>query len=146
MKWLNDKNMTNMSYFQASEVLLIINYWRLVSWNIFWLHIHPTNCAILPMLRNVVEQKSQKGAGSIVYSHGIAFVYDQIMTTSEFTDQSPFSLSQSKLKLCSANHRPGNWSNLPCGWPSTARAYSKQETENGPSPFLFMYTHKIYWI
>ena len=28
--------------------------------------------------------------------------------------------------------RPGYWSNLPCHWPSTAWAYSEQETENGP--------------
>ena len=89
------------------------------------------------------------------------------------------SLAQSKLRLCSANHRPGPvfclllwvssdyaqpitgqvtevtcpvigraqheltpskgqktgpgyWSNLPCDWPSTAWAYSEQETENGP--------------
>ena len=31
------------------------------------------------------------------------------------------SLAQSKLRLCSANHRPGYWSNLPCDWLSTAR-------------------------
>ena len=43
------------------------------------------------------------------------------------------SLAQSKLRLCSANHRPGHWSNLPCDWPSTAWAYSEQETENRPS-------------
>ena len=42
------------------------------------------------------------------------------------------SLAWSKLRLCSANHRPGYWSNLPCDWPSTAWAYSGQETENGP--------------
>ena len=42
------------------------------------------------------------------------------------------SLAQSKLRLRSANHRPGYWSNLPCDWPSTAWAYSEQETENGP--------------
>ena len=42
------------------------------------------------------------------------------------------SLAQSKLRLCSANHRPGYWSNLPCDWPSTAWAYPEQETENGP--------------
>ena len=42
------------------------------------------------------------------------------------------SLAQSKLRLYSANHRPGYWSNLPCDWPSTAWACSKQETENGP--------------
>ena len=39
---------------------------------------------------------------------------------------------QSKLGLCSANHRPGYWSNLSCDWLSTAWAYSEQETENGP--------------
>ena len=41
------------------------------------------------------------------------------------------SLARSKLRLCSANHRPGYWSNLPCDWPSTAWAYSEQQTENG---------------
>ena len=43
------------------------------------------------------------------------------------------SLAWSELKLCSANHRSGYWSNLPCDWPSTAWAYSEQETENRPS-------------
>ena len=42
------------------------------------------------------------------------------------------SLARSKLRLCSANHRPGYWSNLPCDWPSTAWTYSKQEAENRP--------------
>ena len=41
-------------------------------------------------------------------------------------------LARSKLRLCSANHRPGYWRNLPCDWPSTAWGYSEQETENGP--------------
>ena len=36
-----------------------------------------------------------------------------------------FYLTWSKLRLCSANHRPGYWSNLPCDWPSTAWAYSE---------------------
>ena len=44
------------------------------------------------------------------------------------------SLAWSKLKLCSANHRPGYWSNLPCDWPSTAWAYFVHKTENGPRP------------
>ena len=35
------------------------------------------------------------------------------------------SLARSKLRLWSANHRPGYWSNLPCDWPSTAWAYSE---------------------
>ena len=42
------------------------------------------------------------------------------------------SLAWSKLRLCSANYRPGYWSNLPSHWPSTAWAYSEQETENRP--------------
>ena len=46
------------------------------------------------------------------------------------------SLARSKLRLCSANHRPGYWSNLPCDWPNTAWAYSEQETENGPRSLL----------
>ena len=32
------------------------------------------------------------------------------------------SLAWSKLRLCSANHRPGYWSNLPCDWLSVAWA------------------------
>ena len=32
-------------------------------------------------------------------------------------------LAWSKPRLCSANHRAGYWSNLPCDWPSTAWAY-----------------------
>ena len=42
------------------------------------------------------------------------------------------SLARSKLKICSANHRAGYWSTLPCDWPSTAWAYSEQETEKQP--------------
>ena len=42
------------------------------------------------------------------------------------------SLARSELKQCSANHRPGYWSNMSCDWLSTARAHSQQETENGP--------------
>ena len=37
-----------------------------------------------------------------------------------------------KLKLCSANYRPGYWSNLPCNWPSTAWAYFENDTESSP--------------
>ena len=42
------------------------------------------------------------------------------------------SLTQSKLRLCLANHRPGYFSNLACDWLSIVWAYSEQETENGP--------------
>ena len=47
--------------------------------------------------------------------------------------QGPFSLAHSKLRLCSANHRAGYFSNLACDWLSIAPAYSEQETEKlGP--------------
>ena len=55
------------------------------------------------------------------------------------------SLAQSKLRLYSASHRPGYWRNLPCDWPSTAWAYSEQETENGPR-FLWNILPSIYVI
>ena len=42
------------------------------------------------------------------------------------------SLTPSKLRLCSANHRAGYFSNLACDWLSIVWAYSEQETENGP--------------
>ena len=40
-------------------------------------------------------------------------------------------LAQSKLRLCSANHRAGYFSNLACDWLSIVWAYSEQGTENG---------------
>ena len=33
-------------------------------------------------------------------------------------------LARNQIRLCSVNHRPGYWSNLPCDWPSTAWTYS----------------------
>ena len=42
------------------------------------------------------------------------------------------SLAQSKLRLYSANHRAGYFSNLAYDWLSIVWAYSKQDTENGP--------------
>ena len=41
-------------------------------------------------------------------------------------------LAESKLRLCSANHRADYFSNLSCDWLSIAWAYSEQESENGP--------------
>ena len=55
----------------------------------------------------------------------LADMYCQTFTFARF-----LSLAWSELRLCSANHGPGYWSNLPCDWPSTAWAYSEQETEN----------------
>ena len=49
------------------------------------------------------------------------------------------SLAQNKLRLCSASHRAGYFSNLPCDWLSIVWAHSKQETENGPRKSL----HKL---
>ena len=42
------------------------------------------------------------------------------------------SLARSKLRLCSANHRAGYFSNLACNWLSIVWAYSREETESGP--------------
>ena len=42
--------------------------------------------------------------------------------------------ARSKLMLCSANHRAGNFSNLACDWLRIVWAYSEQETENGNGP------------
>ena len=42
------------------------------------------------------------------------------------------SLARSKLRLCSANHRAGYFSNMACDWLSIAWAYSEQETKNEP--------------
>ena len=41
------------------------------------------------------------------------------------------SLARSKLRLCSANHRPGYFSNLACDWLSIVWTYSEQEIKNG---------------
>ena len=63
---------------------------------------------------------------------------------SEPCHRNVLSRAQSKLRLCSANHRTGYWSNLaqrtvyslwarsnlPCDWLSTVWAYSKPDTEN----------------
>ena len=56
------------------------------------------------------------------------------------------SLARSKLRLCSANHRSGYWSNLPCDWPSRAWVYSEQETENGPRCCNNTVQYNIQWI
>ena len=42
------------------------------------------------------------------------------------------SLARSKLRLRSANHRTGYFSNRTCDWLSIVWAYSEQDTENGP--------------
>ena len=64
---------------------------------------------------------------------------NQIQVWHSLTRARFLSLARSKLRLCSANHRPGYWSNLPCDWLSTAWAYSEQETEN--RPWLWSHDH-----
>ena len=49
------------------------------------------------------------------------------------------SLARSQLRLCSASHRSGYFSNLACDWLNIVWAYSEQQTENAPS---FLY-HRI---
>ena len=56
------------------------------------------------------------------------------------------SLALSKLRLCSANHMAGYFSNLACDWLSIVWAFSEQETENGPSCTTRQPTNMPYWI
>ena len=54
------------------------------------------------------------------------------------------SLAWSKLRLCSANHRAGYFSNLACDWLNIVWAYSKKDIENGPrSQFCTWYDSTI---
>ena len=70
---------------------------------------------------------------NIIQFHGILWNFEIVILINTMLTCARFlSLVQSKLRLCSANHRPGYWSNQPCDWPSIAWAYSEQETENGP--------------
>ena len=52
------------------------------------------------------------------------------------------SLAWSKLRLCSANHRAGYFSNLACDWLSIAWAYFEQGTENGPWELRLPFSRK----
>ena len=54
-------------------------------------------------------------------------IRSRIMTRAHF-----LSLVRSKLKRCSASHRPGYWSNLPCDWPSTAWVSPSKRQKTGP--------------
>ena len=83
------------------------------------------------------------------------------LATVQYQSRARFlSPARSKHRLCSANHRSGYWSNLPCDWPSTAWAYSGQETESGPrssiswhsyivvryiNPHLFRFSDVMLW-
>ena len=54
-------------------------------------------------------------------------------------------LAGSQLRLCSANHRAGYFSNLACDWMSIVWAYSEQETENGPRPTAVLLKYHDMW-
>ena len=56
------------------------------------------------------------------------------------------SFARSKLRLCSANHRAGYFSNLARDWLSIVWAYSEQETENRPwfNIKMLPYQHRKY--
>ena len=58
--------------------------------------------------------------------------YSQVSVTHLMIRTHFLSLARSKLRLCSANHRTGYFSNLVCEWLSIISVYSEQETENGP--------------
>ena len=101
-------------------------------WICYYIHIKYWNMNIHPcpyLNGGLVKPLFQLGHGWVITSqrkHGDNFL-SVPSSSSHF-----LSLAQSKLRLCSVNHRPGYWSNLPCDWPSTTWAYSKQETENVP--------------
>ena len=63
---------------------------------------------------------------------------------SSYTRAHFLSLARSKLRLCSANHRAGYFSNLTCDWLSIAWAYSKQETENEPRSLTLCATSGLF--
>ena len=54
------------------------------------------------------------------------------MTPTSFLKETCLSLTPSKLRICSANHRTGYFSNLACDWMSIVWANSEQEIENRP--------------
>ena len=77
---------------------------------------------------------------STVPVDALALLYARISTGAVMTKfRARFlSLAQSKLRLCSANHRAGYFSNLACDWLSIVWAYSEQDTENGPSSMIYV--------
>ena len=90
------------------------------SWASYWIFQEQSACWWQPQWRVQYE------SGSFVQdAHG--------NTCTQIIRARFLSLARSKLRLCSANHRPGYCpANMSCDWPSTAWAYSEQETENGP--------------
>ena len=93
-----------------------------------WIEMLPANFNDQSSLVQVITWRHQ------------ATLSQQAITSARF-----LSLTRSKLRLCSANHRPGYWSNLPCDWPSTAWAYSEQETGNGPWSKVDLNLYGVTW-
>ena len=68
-------------------------------------------------------------ANFIISIHRYVISYERLL----YETRTCFLLNaQSKVRLCSANHRAGYFSNLACDWLSIAWAYSEQDTENRP--------------
>ena len=103
-------------------------YFHHTVWQIFFFHEDTSDRAII-RLSNIL------GCGGfsikiLSYMYRNSHYKDKTVSQpSHFITEIPV---QSKLRLCSANHRSGYWSNLPCDWLSTAWAYSEQESENRP--------------
>ena len=72
---------------------------------------------------------SNSGKGQLLHSPSLVAVGVSVV---DETWACFLSLARSKLRLSSANHRAGYFSNLACDWLSIVWAYSEQETENGP--------------
>ena len=72
------------------------------------------------------------GRNSVVSSTGDWLEWIQCCSHGHFNWNRFLSLTLSKLRLCSANHRTWYFSNLACDWLSIVWAYSEQETEHRP--------------
>ena len=111
----------------CTAIKVIVMYWCLLTlWYWYWLFVYDS-WAVSALL-SVTK----------IISYLLTYLL-HLLSRARF-----LSLAWSKLRLCSANHRPGYWSNLPCDWPSTAWAYSEQETENGPRRLLSENSADIY--
>ena len=79
---------------------------------------------------NVLMNRNHNTCNSGGRKHTSKWVWQCLQNSSHFVLASIWtgflSFARSKLRLCSANHRLGYWSNLPCDWPSTAWAYSRE--------------------
>ena len=100
-----------------SSLLLVISLWWPECQPIHDQHFKFEFCI---QIRNWINQIGFCNIPAFSFRHGN--VYNLCLCN----DRGCFlSVAWSKHRLCSANHRPGHWSNLPWDWPSTAWAYSE---------------------